>query len=98
MDRETREVRREKMYDHVRAWQASDMTQKQFCQEIGEPYWVFQYWLGKYRQEQATPEGTFARIATTGSSSAVEIVYPSGVILRLPGGTPATVVRSYLGV
>ena len=98
MNKESREQRRLQMYHHIETWQQSSLSQKEYCKSIGEAYCVFHYWLQKYKQENGdSPEG-FAEVVMPVPAPLLEIVYPSGITLRLPAGTALQTVRSYINL
>jgi hypothetical protein len=79
------------MYPVIETYLDSGLTQRVFCRQQGLSMQVFAYWLAKYRREQkferAPSEGdAFIELAAPagGNERAVaELVYPSGVRLRL---------------
>lgn len=86
---------KEDMFPVIEAWQHSGLSKKSFCKQQGIIKSVFFYWYKKYREEKEP--GGFIPITVRASESAiVEIQYPNGVILKLPAGTPASLVRQYL--
>ena len=56
-----KQQRRDEMYRHIAGWKASGKTQKQYCEECGERLSVFQYWIGKQRDETNPAPGGFAQ-------------------------------------
>ena len=90
-------MRRDEMFSHVESWQGSGNSQKSYCTENNIPYSVFQYWRRKYRHERETPDsGDFAELVIGGAPRGMEILYPNGVILRLPHGVDPVTIRAYL--
>lgn len=77
------------MYPVIESYLESGLTQRVFCREHGLGMPVFAYWLAKYRREQkqgGSHGSAFIQLASpaAGSERAVaELVYPSGVRLRL---------------
>lgn len=51
MQRRTSEAWREL----IQSWQASDLTQKQFCAQHSIAYSAFHYWFKKFREEKTSP-------------------------------------------
>lgn len=97
MNKEQRTARRAEMFSHIEAWQESRKTQKLYCAEKNIPHSVFQYWRRKFRNEREESNcDDFAELIVGGTSPGMEIVYPNGVILRLPQGTDPRMVRAYL--
>jgi hypothetical protein len=47
-----RQVERQRWLEHVNAWQASDLTQKAFCQAHQLGYASFRRWRGIFKAEQ----------------------------------------------
>lgn len=97
MDKEQRSLRRTEMFSHIEAWRASGKSQKLYCVERNIPYSVFQYWRRKFRKERERSDSDdFAELVVGNGLSGIEIVYPSGVVLRLPPGTDPRVIHIYL--
>lgn len=76
------------MFSHIRSWQQSGMSQKDYYTRHGIKPWTFYYWLDKYRQKQEAPPAEFIPIHTGNlQSEAIRISYPNGVVLHLPAQT-----------
>ncbi len=87
------------MFTLIRQWESGDLTKKAFSRQHQIPVSVFHYWCRKYR-ENHSPSG-FVPIEVecfSDAGSAIEIRYPNGITLRLPVGTPSSVVRAYLQI
>lgn len=102
MEQSSPQSRQEKMFSIIESWQESGLSKKQFCaeQSISQP--VFYYWMKKYREQHfQAPEG-FIPVCVQNevprSNGIVEILYPNGVRLLLPGETDLGVVRSLIGL
>lgn len=90
---------KEKMLAIVEESLSSKLTRKAFCHQKGIPEPMFYYWLKKYREGQTT--GGFVPIRiNTGQhpvqEQVIEIAWPNGVVLRLPAGTSAVIIKEYL--
>jgi hypothetical protein len=68
------------MFNHIRAWQKSGISQKQFCHEQNIAYHIFHYWYGKYREAQAGESGSFIQLSSPISSQIpfAEFTFPGG--------------------
>ena len=42
---------KEQMFSHIGQWENSNQSQKAFCLKHNIPYYVFHYWLKKYRED-----------------------------------------------
>jgi len=86
MKKEQREQQREKIFSLIENWQQSDQTQKDFCREHDVKLATFHYWQKKYRnQYQDNPAGFIPMEISSPDVRTVEIRYPNGVIVQLPG-------------
>lgn len=84
------------MFATINVWLSSGKTQRQFCAEASLAFSVFQYWLKKYREQGHVCAAGFAEISASSALPGIEIVYPNGVFLRLPGGSELGILRSLL--
>lgn len=82
--------RQQVMFNLIEQWQASNMSQKDFCHQHQLPVHVMQYWLKKYRRENSI-SGSFTQINVDASSNFagssttpwMELTLMNGKILRL---------------
>jgi len=100
MDKPSREQNKAAMFQLVEKYSGSDLTQKQFCAEHNLSLVRFQYWYKRYKENQ-TGQGGFVPVQICHGkkktfSGNVEILYPNGVILRLPITTPTILVRNFI--
>jgi len=56
--KETREL----MFEQVRVWQDSGLSQKKFCEQENIPYHVFHYWYKVYRNKDKPVGGSFVKL------------------------------------
>lgn len=74
------------MLSLVADWKASGLTQKAFCKLHGISVSTLGYWVSKVKEQES---GTGGFIEMTGSSTLksdqVEIIYPSGIRLKVSG-------------
>ncbi len=87
--------RAEQMYPLIERYLASELTQKQFCQQEGFSRSTFLCWLKKYRRHQqsnAHPSCEFIPLhfaANKGlpipAQPTCAVEYPNGVVIRLFG-------------
>jgi len=87
------------MYPVIEAWQSSGLTKQAFSDREGIAKSVFYYWHKRYKADKE-PGGfvpvDIQRVHKVTAGIFIEIQYPTGVILRLPGQTPPTIIRQYL--
>lgn len=90
----------EDMFPLVEEWQDSGQTQKAFCAEQDISVSVFAYWLRRYRDRgdtQELPESGFVPIRMAVSdSAALEVVLPSGAVLRFAQVAPLSYLKALL--
>jgi hypothetical protein len=90
---------KDEMYPVIEAWQDSGLTVQAFCDQNGIAKSVFYYWHKRYKADKE-PGGfvpiNINRDHKVAAGSFIEIQYPTGVILRLPGQTPGSTIRQYL--
>lgn len=95
------EARRSKdeMYPLIEAWQNSGLTGRAFCYQQGIAKSVFYYWHKQYKADKE-PGGfvpvNINRVHKVAADVFIEIQYPTGIILRLPGQTHPSTIRQYL--
>jgi hypothetical protein len=80
---------RKQMFASIASWQASDLSQKEWCRQQKIAYHVFHYWYRVYRTEHAEPvnESPFVRLTMkTEANACCEVVFSDGtkVIFREP--------------
>jgi len=79
------EEKREKMLSLVADWKASGLTQKAFGKLHGINVATLGYWVAKWKEQGPSAIG-FIEMASGPSvkSDQVEIIYPTGVRLKVP--------------
>lgn len=90
----------EDMFPLVEEWQDSGQTQKAFCAEQDISVSVFAYWLRRYRDQDTTPQAQASgfvpiRMAMS-DSAALEVVLPSGAVLRFAQVAPLSYLKALL--
>ena len=86
----------EEMFCLIRQWEESGKDQATFCKEIGVTVSTFGYWRTKYlRALKSGRPGGFVEIKPS-SSMSIEIVYPNGVILRLPQSSSTSELKALI--
>ena len=76
--------KREDMFRLISLWEESPEDQATFCKEHGLTVATFSYWRTKYRKSQKSSSSQgFVELKPI-SDLPIEIVYPNGVIIRLP--------------
>jgi len=90
------------MFAMVELWKASRISKKEFCEQHRLAKSVFYYWLKKYRQLAESEENGFIPVKLNGfgenTLKGMEIQYPNGVRVILPGGADITMIRSLIDI
>ena len=90
----------EEMFPLVAQWQESDQTQKAFCTQHSISVSVFAYWLRRYRDQQSgadDQETSFIPVRmTVPDCAALEVVLPSGAVLRFAQVVPLSYLKALL--
>ena len=92
----SREEKRREMEDFIEKWRKSGMTQKDFAKEHDIRLSKLRYWIRKSREERE-PEG-FLSFSLPGGENVISLLYPNGIELHMPAGTPVSVIRSLLNL
>ncbi len=90
---------REQMFANIASWQASELSQKQWCQDQGITYHVFHYWYRKYRDEhrESTDDSSFVRLTVTPEVGACcEVIFTDGTKIIFREAVPAPYLKSLL--
>ena len=76
---QTKEVR-EQMFEYIKAWESSNISQKKFCEQVKLSYHVFHYWYKVYRNNSKSATSSFVKIQVAASPtlSAVELICSDG--------------------
>ena len=71
---------REQMFQHIRAWELGDISQKEFCERANIRYHVFHYWYKVYRDKDKAISSPFVKLKVDPpvSLSSVELICPDG--------------------
>jgi hypothetical protein len=91
----TRKERSEEMLAHVAAQEQSGTSRKSYCEQHGLKPCVLNYWWAKRRRVAAQGQKGFARVQMI-EVAAMELHYPNGVRLLLPGGTALDQVAAFI--
>lgn len=83
------------MFNLIRLWEESDENRETFCKANNLTISTFSYWRTKYRKSQADTLDGFIELKPS-SGSVVEIVYPNGVIIRLPHTTTLSEMKALI--
>lgn len=81
---------------HVEAWQASELTQRQYVREHGLPLARFTYWKGKLVPRESRVDG-FVRMHLA-ATPVIVIRHPSGNVVECASGTDPAWLRALLGM
>jgi hypothetical protein len=82
------------MFELIRRWEESDEDRATFCKANNLTISTFSYWRTKYRKSQGPSSNGFIELKPT-SVTALEIIYPNGVVIRIP---PATTLSALKGL
>ena len=86
--------KKEDMFELMRQWEESNEDRISFCKAHGLALATFCYWRTKYRKSQgASPSRGFVELKPI-SPLSLEIVYPNGVIIRMPQSSSLTEVKA----
>jgi predicted acetyltransferase len=85
---------KEQMFSYIGQWENSNQSQKSFCLEHNIPYYVFHYWLKRYRENQQGKKdkpASFVKLQITQSSMVAhaELILPDGkrLVFHQPVGS-----------
>jgi hypothetical protein len=99
MQRRTSEAWREL----IQSWQASELTQKQFCAQYSIAYSAFHYWFKKFRKTLPEVNPGFAPVKMAASKSSgnggqvlIELVLPDGKRVNFFQGIDVQFLRDLL--
>ena len=70
------------MFAMIADWHQSGMSKKRYCEEKGINEATFYYWFSRSK-EHDTCSGGFIAIDKGGRDSAVEVIYPNGVRVKV---------------
>lgn len=73
--------------DHIESWQASGLTQRDYCQGQAISLASFGYWRKKLRPKAASASSALVPIAVAAdeaSKTMLEVVLPNRLTLRVP--------------
>jgi len=86
--------------DHITTWQASDLTQKAYCEAHGLRYSSFGYWVRKLRVPSADRENAsgFVPVALSAVDAGLVLALPNGLEIRGIEVNNLGLVRELLGM
>jgi len=87
--------KRREMEDLIAQWRESGKTQKDFAEEHDIRLSKLRYWIRKSREERE--EEGFLSFSLPGEN-VIRLLYPNGIELHMPVGTPVSVIRSLLNL
>jgi len=103
-------TRKERIKTKISLWQKSGKSVNKFCKEEQISVYTFRYWLKKWgiksRQNSGDGyEGTFVPLIKKPdnklpeqSSEKIEIFYPNGIEIRLPGKTEPEFIKALISI
>ena len=89
--------KKEKMYALVAEWEQCGQTREAFCKAHGMSLGTFAYWRSKYQEDHPVGSSRFIELGACFSGS-IEITYPNGVVVKLPGASSLSEVRALIEV
>lgn len=83
----TREALADFWQQHVTGWQASGMSQAEFCKQHDLLYHRFIYWKQKFsgdrlRTSQNPLPGGFVKVVAVNGDSGLSVTLPNGLVIR----------------
>ncbi len=87
---------KEVMFPIIEEWRDSGLTKQAFCEQKGIAKSVFFYWHKKYKEENSSGGFLSIEVSKPFRGSFIEIQYPNGIVVRLPGQTQPQIVKQYL--
>jgi hypothetical protein len=101
MNPENKSSVRAQMFHLIQQCQESNKNNRDFCREHGLRESIFYYWLKRYKESQLPATG-FIPVKINGSShlanDKIEIQYPNGVYLSLPGYIDINRIKALIGL
>lgn len=86
----------EEMFRLIRQWEECGKDRATFCKEVGVTVAAFGYWRTKYLKAlKSDRPGEFVELKPL-SPMPIEIVYPNGVILRLPQSSSISELKALI--
>lgn len=100
------------MYEAIKRWQESGLTQVKFCIQENLSAKSFCYWLRKYRSENPVPvtnNETFIPVSVPGigigsvgpglaTGERIELFFPNGVRLNCPAGIEIKQLKTLINI
>ena len=83
------------MFTLCREWEESGESRASFCRRHQINTSKFSYWRGQYLSEGGGKEGEFLSL-TPAIDSGMEIRYPNGVVLKVPGKTSLSELKTLI--
>jgi len=87
------------MFASIASWQATELSQKEWCRQQGITYHIFHYWYRKYRDEhpESTDSNSFVRLAIKSQADAsCEVILPDGTKIIFREAVPVHYLKSLL--
>lgn len=69
----------------VEAWLTSGLSQNEYCKTFGVKRTTFANWVSRNKRKKAVSNFARVTISPVTISTAVEVVYPNGVIIKASG-------------
>lgn len=92
----SKEEKRVQMFAMIADWQRSGMSKKRYCAENGINEATFYYWFSRSKENDAAG-GSFISIDKACRNSAVEVIYPNGIRIKVEAdlGLLSQLIRLY---
>lgn len=87
------------MFPVVEDWLQSGLTQKEYSKQHQLAAHILPYWVGRYRQtySKAQPQSaSFIQVSTPTSVHGMEVMLPTGVVIRFANPVPITYLQQLL--
>jgi len=69
----------------VEAWRTSGLSQNEYCKTLGVKRTTFANWVSRNKRKKAVPNFVRVTLPPVALSTAIEVVYPNGVIIKASG-------------
>jgi hypothetical protein len=90
-------TKKEKMFALISEWESGADRRDVFCDRNGITLATFSYWRTKYRREGTQLSPRFIELKPSTPVN-LEVVYPNGVIVRLPESRPLSDLQALIGL
>ncbi len=85
------------MFPIIEEWERSSESREEFCNRHNLQLSTFSYWRTRYAKSTANPTPGFVQV-DPGLDENLEVIYPNGVIIRLPGTSSLSQLQALIGL